>query len=79
MVRRTPRNPEDPPTSEPGFSACGVPRRTRPPPLCSLTLTHAPAGRPGAFRLVIISGVLALAALIASEVLARRISARIRG
>ena len=52
---------------------------TRTLPLALFTLTQTPDGELGALRLMIISVVLALAALIASEVLARRISARIRG
>ncbi len=52
---------------------------TRTLPLALFTLTQTPDGELGALRLMIISVVLALAALIASEVLARRISARIGG
>ena len=52
---------------------------TRTLPLALFTFTQTPDGELGALRLMIISVVLALAALIASEVLARRISARIRG
>ena len=52
---------------------------TRTLPLALFTLTQTPDGELGALRLMIISVVLALVALIASEVLARRISARIGG
>ena len=52
---------------------------TRTLPLALFTLTQSPDGELGALRLMIISVVLALVALIASEVLARRISARIGG
>ncbi len=52
---------------------------TRTLPLALFTLTQTPDGEVGAMRLMVISVVLAMAALMASEVLARRISARIRG
>ena len=45
-------------------------------PLALFSLVQSPGGEAGALRLVIIAVVLALAALIASEVLARRMAAR---
>jgi len=50
-----------------------IPGETRTLPLALFTLTQTPGGDAGALRLVVISAVLALAALIASELLARRI------
>jgi len=54
-----------------------IPGETRTLPLALFTLTQTPGGDAGALRLVVISAVLALAALIASELLARRIARRI--
>jgi len=54
-----------------------IPGETRTLPLALFTLTQTPDGDAGALRLVVISAVLALAALIASELLARRIARRI--
>ena len=53
-----------------------IPGQTRTLPLALYTLTQSPGGEMGAFRLVVIAVVLALAALMASEVLARRIARR---
>ncbi len=56
-----------------------IPGETRTLPLALFTLTQTPSGDVGALRLVAISVVLALAALIASQILARRVAARIGG
>jgi len=48
-------------------------------PLALYTLTQVPGGEAGAMRLCILSVVIAMAALICSEMLARRFAARIRG
>ena len=53
-----------------------IPGETRTLPLALFSLVQTPGGDEGAVRLVIISVVLAMAALVASEMLARRISAR---
>jgi len=53
-----------------------IPGETRTLPLALYSMVQTPGGDQGAVRLVIISVVLAMAALVASEVLARRISAR---
>ena len=56
-----------------------IPGETRTLPLALYTLTQTPGGESAALRLIGISVVLALAALIASEALARRVAARIKG
>ncbi len=56
-----------------------IPGETRTLPLALYTLTQTPGGEGAALRLIAISVVLALAALIASEALARRVAARIKG
>jgi molybdate transport system permease protein len=56
-----------------------IPGETRTLPLALFSMVQTPGGDQGAMRLVIISVVLAMAALVASEVLARRISARNSG
>ena len=56
-----------------------IPGETRTIPIAIYTLTQQPDGDIAALRLSIIALALALAALIASEALARRIHARIRG
>lgn len=53
-----------------------IPGETRTLPLALYTLVQTPGGEAGALRLVIISVVLAFAALIGSEVLARRLKRR---
>jgi len=53
-----------------------IPGETRTLPLALFSMVQTPGGDQGAVRLLIISVVLAMAALVASEVLARRISAR---
>ncbi len=54
-----------------------IPGETQTLPLALYSLTQAPDSETGAYRLVIISVIIALAALIASETLARRISQRL--
>lgn len=56
-----------------------IPGETRTLPLALFTLVQTPGGEAGAFRIVVISVVLALVALAASEYLARRISVRLEG
>ena len=53
-----------------------IPGETRTLPLALYTLTQSPGGEVGALRLLVIAVVLALAALMASEVLARRLVRR---
>lgn len=54
-----------------------IPGETRTLPIALYTLTQVPGGESGAVRLVVISIVVALAALILSEVIARRLKARL--
>lgn len=56
-----------------------IPGETRTIPMAIYTYTQVPDGDLAAFRLSIISVLLALVAIVASEVLARRVNARIRG
>jgi len=56
-----------------------IPGETRTLPLAIFTLVQTPGAEAAIIRLVVISVALALAALIASEVLARRIDRRLRG
>ncbi len=56
-----------------------IPGQTRTIPVAIYTLTQTPDGDVGALRLSIIAVILALIALVASELLARRVSARIAG
>ena len=56
-----------------------IPGETRTIPIAIYTLTQDPEGDLAALRLSIISVILALIALIASDFLARRIDRRIRG
>jgi len=56
-----------------------IPSETRTLPLALFSLVNTPGGEQGALRLVMISIVIAMLALAASELLARRISARLRG
>jgi len=53
-----------------------IPGETRTLPLALYTAVQSPGGEEAALRLVVISVVLALGALIASEVLSRRVRAR---
>src|SRR5882724_7031908 len=56
-----------------------IPGETRTIPVAIYTLTQTPDGDVGALRLSIIAVILALIALVASELLARRVNARITG
>lgn len=56
-----------------------IPGETRTLPIALYTLTQIPGGEAGAFRLVVISVVVAFAALLASEMLARRLKSRLGG
>lgn len=56
-----------------------IPGETRTLPIAVYTATQIPGGDPIAFRLCVISAVLAFAALLASEVLARRMRRRLEG
>jgi molybdate transport system permease protein len=56
-----------------------IPGETRTIPVAIYTLTQTPDGDVGALRLSIIAILLALIALVASELLARRVNARIVG
>jgi len=56
-----------------------IPGETRTLPLALYTLTQVPGGEEGAFRICVISIVLAMIALISSEALSRRMAFRIRG
>jgi molybdate transport system permease protein len=56
-----------------------IPGETRTLPIALYTLTQIPGGEAGAFRLVIISIVVAFAALLASEVMSRRLKAKLGG
>ncbi len=56
-----------------------IPGQTRTIPIAIYTLTQDPEGDLAALRLSIIAVILALIALILSELLARRIDKRIRG
>jgi molybdate transport system permease protein len=53
-----------------------IPGQTRTLPLALYTLIQSPGGEAGALRLVVAAVVLALAALMVSEVLARRLARR---
>lgn len=54
-----------------------IPGETRTLPIALYTLTQVPGGETGALRLVIISIVVALAALVVSEIIARRLKSRL--
>ncbi len=56
-----------------------IPGETRTLPLALYALTQVPGGDHAAWRLTVISVLLAFAALIASELAARRLDRRIRG
>jgi molybdate transport system permease protein len=56
-----------------------IPGETRTIPLAIYTLTQTPGGDPAALRLTAIAVILSLAALIASEMLARRLGRRLAG
>ena len=56
-----------------------IPGETRTLPLALYTLTQVPGGEAGALRLCIISVLLALMALVGSELMARRLHQRLKG
>lgn len=56
-----------------------IPGRTRTLPLALYTLTQVPDGETGAMRLCILSMIIAMVALVLSEILSRRFAARMRG
>ena len=56
-----------------------IPGETRTLPLAIYTLTQTPGGDPAALRLTLISVILSMLALLASEILARRIARRLSG
>ncbi len=56
-----------------------IPGETRTLPAAIYTFTQVPGGDAGAFRLAAVAMVIALAALVISEVLARKTAARIDG
>ena len=56
-----------------------IPGQTQTLPLALYTLTQVPDGEAAAFRLCILSVLVAMAALIASEVVARRVEKRMAG
>lgn len=56
-----------------------IPGETRTLPAAIYTLTQTPGGDDAALRLVLVSIALSLAALIASEILSRRLAGRIDG
>ncbi|HMK35719.1 MAG TPA: molybdate ABC transporter permease subunit [Desulfomonilaceae bacterium] len=56
-----------------------IPGETRTLPLALYTLTQIPGGEAGAFRLCVISVVLAMVALIVSEVLSRYLAGCMKG
>lgn len=56
-----------------------IPGQTQTLPLALYNLTQVPGGEAAAFRLCVISVAVAMAALIASDVVARRVERRMRG
>jgi molybdate transport system permease protein len=56
-----------------------IPGETRTLPLALYTLTQVPGGDTGALRLCAISVIVAMLALMASEILAKRVAARMKG
>jgi len=56
-----------------------IPGETSTLPLALYALTQVPGGEPAAWRLALLSVLLAMAALIASEIVARRLGRRLRG
>jgi molybdate transport system permease protein len=55
-----------------------IPGQTQTLPLALFTLTQVPDGEAGALRLCILSVAIAIAALVSSEILARRYALRMR-
>jgi molybdate transport system permease protein len=56
-----------------------IPGRTQTLPLALYTLTQVPGGESGAMRLCVIAVVIAMAALVSSELLSRRHTAVMNG
>ena len=56
-----------------------IPGETRTLPLALYTLTQVPGGEEGAFRLCVISVILAMIALISSEAMSRHLASRMKG
>ena len=56
-----------------------IPGETQTIPTAIYTYTNVPGGEPGAMRLAIISVAISMVALILSEILARRVAAKVRG
>jgi molybdate transport system permease protein len=56
-----------------------IPGRTQTLPLALYTLTQVPNGETGAMRLCILSMMIAMTALVLSEMLSRRFAARMKG
>jgi len=56
-----------------------IPGETRTLPLALYTLTQVPGGDAGALRLCVISVIVAILALMASEILARRVASIMKG
>lgn len=56
--------------------AANIPGETRTLPIALYTLVQAPGGEAGAMRLMILSLILAIAALVLSELISRRLAAR---
>ncbi len=59
--------------------ASNIPGRTQTLPLALYTLTQVPDGETGAMRLCILSMIIAMTALVLSEIMSRRFAARMRG
>ena len=56
-----------------------IPGETRTLPLALYTLTQVPGGDAGALRLCVISVIVAMLALVASEILTRRVASKMKG
>ena len=56
-----------------------IPGETRTLPIALYSLTQVPGGESGALRLLILSVIIAMLALLASELMARRVRARLQG
>jgi molybdate transport system permease protein len=56
-----------------------IPGETRTLPLALYTLTQVPGGDAGALRLCVISAIVAMLALVASEILTRRVASKMKG
>ncbi len=56
-----------------------IPGETRTLPLALYTLTQVPDGEQGAFRLCVISVILAMIALISSEAMSKHLASRLKG